>query len=81
MQRTSRAVRLVADSGAVIIVNPDLNGGGEPITLTVGESADMVAAESAATVTLDGETADAIDDAIDEARGRRKRQRGTAAGS
>jgi pyrroline-5-carboxylate reductase len=80
MQRTSRAVRLVADSGAVVTVNPDHDGNAEPVALKV-EVPDDHGTTVTALADLDGETADALADAIDEARGRRKRQRGNAAGS
>lgn len=74
MQRQSKSVRLVSDSGGVVVVNPDLDGNHEPVTLDVQESPEL----PAAIVRLDGETADALADAIDEARGRRRRQRGRA---
>jgi hypothetical protein len=74
MQRKSQSVRLMSDSGDVVTVDPDHNGKGEPVVLEV-EERDGVASVTAR-VELDGETADALADAIDEARGRRKRQRG-----
>lgn len=74
MLRQSKSVRLVSDSGGVVTVNPDLDGNHEPVTLDVQEADDM----TPMTVRLDGDTADAVADAIDEARGRRRRQRGRA---
>lgn len=71
MQRKSQSVRLVTDGGAVVTVDPDLDGNHEPITLEVAEDAET----APVTVRLDGETADALVDAIDEARGRRRRYR------
>lgn len=71
MQRKSQSVRIVSDVGGVVVVNPDLDGNGEPVTLHVQEDVDM----TPMTLTLDAEAADALVDAIDEARGRRKRQR------
>lgn len=72
MQRQSKSVRLVSDTGAVVVVNPDLDGNHEPVDLDVQERADGPTFN----LSLDGETADALADAIDEARGRRRRQRG-----
>jgi hypothetical protein len=72
MQRKSQSIRLVSDTGAVVVVNPDLDGNHEPVTLEVAEDAVM----APVTVRLDGETADALADAIAEARGRRRRSRG-----
>lgn len=72
MQRKSQSVRIVTDTGQVVVVNPDLDGNHEPVTLEVAEDADM----TPVTARLDAESADALADAIDEARGRRRRQRG-----
>jgi hypothetical protein len=74
MQRKSQSVRLVSDTGDVVTVDPDHDGKGEPVVLEVEEQG--VPDAITARVELDGETADALADAIDEARGRRKRQRG-----
>jgi hypothetical protein len=71
MQQQSKSVRLVANGGAVVTVNPDLDGNHEPVDLDVQERVDG----PPLTVTLDGETADALVDAIEEARGRRRRYR------
>ncbi len=76
MQRKTAAVRLVADSGAVVVVNPDAEGGFDEVTLEVSEES----TETPVVVRLDADTADALADAIDEARGRRRRQRGRATG-
>lgn len=78
MKRTSRAVRLVADSGAVVSINPDSGGNAEPVTLQVEVPDDRGTITQVALAELDGETADALVDAIDEARSRRKRYRGPA---
>jgi DNA-binding protein YbaB len=78
MQRKSQSVRLVSDSGGIVTVNPDLDGNHEPVEIEVEESAES---PGVTRVILDGETADALADAIDEARGRRRRQRGRPDGS
>ena len=72
MKHTSKSVRIVTDAGQVVEVNPDLDGNHEPVTLTAAEDAQM----SPVTVRLDGASADALADAIDEARGRKPRRRG-----
>jgi hypothetical protein len=77
MQRKSQSVRLVSDAGNVVVVNPDLDGNHEPVDLDVQERTDGPTFN----LSLDGETADALADAIDEARGRRRRQRGRPDGS
>jgi hypothetical protein len=74
MKRSSKSVRLVSDEGVVITVDPDLDGNGEPVELQVAVPGDHGTTE-VVRASLDGETADALVDAIDEARGRRRRQR------
>lgn len=71
MRKSSKSVRLVADEGGVIVVNPDVVGENEEVTLEVQEDANM----TPMTIRLDPDTADAVVDAIDEARGRRRRSR------
>lgn len=70
MQRKSQSVRLVSDDGSVLTVDPDFDGAGEPVEL------DVASGDKRVRVTLDAATADALADAIDEARNRRRRQRG-----